>query len=220
MHPQDLLDVSEAITLQSILDHLDTALLLTTGRGNVIYMNAKAQKQIKSSNAVRLVGNRVQPTNPTAARAFAAALARVAATDPMATTPAAGVAIVLPDHMGTGVIANIVRVKPAVHTISERATHTAIFLYDPAAVPYFPGEAFAKLYGLTAAELRVLLELASGSPLQKIAADFGVALQTIKTHLKHIFQKTGVGRQSDLMRLVWRLSSITAVEENCRLVLA
>ena len=47
------------------------------------------------------------------------------------------------------------------------AASVAIFAQDPAEVPQMPGEAFARLYGLTGGELRVLLALAQGLARRK-----------------------------------------------------
>jgi DNA-binding CsgD family transcriptional regulator len=44
--------------------------------------------------------------------------------------------------------------------------------------------------------------LARGLSPQELAEAFGVGASTIKTHIKHIFAKTGVTRQGDLIRLM------------------
>jgi DNA-binding CsgD family transcriptional regulator len=87
----------------------------------------------------------------------------------------------------------------------------AIFIQDPSALPPFPGEAFAKLYGLTKAELRVVLAMRQDATSPRMAASFGIGLHTVRTHLKNIFQKTGTSRQADLMTLMLRASGLTAV---------
>jgi DNA-binding CsgD family transcriptional regulator len=59
----------------------------------------------------------------------------------------------------------------------------------------------AAAYGLTPAETRLLESLLAGRNLAETATSLGVALTTAKTHLDRIFQKTGVRRQAELMRL-------------------
>lgn len=58
------------------------------------------------------------------------------------------------------------------------------------------------LFDLTPSEARLTRALLTGSTLQKAAADFGVQLETTRKHLKSVFQKTGVNRQADLVRLI------------------
>ena len=77
----------------------------------------------------------------------------------------------------------------------------AIFVQDPIVVPPFPGEAFAKLYGLTGSELRVLLAMAPGLSVKEAADVLGIGETTVKTHLQHIYEKTGTSKQTALMHL-------------------
>ena len=67
----------------------------------------------------------------------------------------------------------------------------------------------AAAFGLTPAETKVLPSLFAGRMLAKTAATLGIAGSTAKTHLEHIFLKTGVTRQADLMRLWTGLISPT-----------
>lgn len=62
--------------------------------------------------------------------------------------------------------------------------------------------ALALHHRLTAAERRVLTQLAGGLGVADIATANGVSVHTVRTHLKHLFEKTGTGRQSDLIRLL------------------
>jgi DNA-binding CsgD family transcriptional regulator len=59
----------------------------------------------------------------------------------------------------------------------------------------------AAAFALTPAETRVLASLFAGRTLAETAASLGIAGTTAKTHLEHIFLKTGVTRQAELMRL-------------------
>ena len=81
------------------------------------------------------------------------------------------------------------------------AAMAAVFVQDPMVVPPFPGEAFAKLYGLTGSELRVLLAMAPGLSVKEAAEVLGVSETTAKTHLQHIYGKTGTSKQTELLHL-------------------
>ncbi len=58
------------------------------------------------------------------------------------------------------------------------------------------------LYGLSDAEARLTAALASGATVKEWAAHRGVSVETVRWQLKQVFAKTGVSRQSDLLRLV------------------
>lgn len=62
--------------------------------------------------------------------------------------------------------------------------------------------ALALHHRLTTAESLVLSQLAEGLGVADIALANGVTVHTVRTHLKHLFEKTGTGRQSDLIRLL------------------
>jgi DNA-binding CsgD family transcriptional regulator len=55
---------------------------------------------------------------------------------------------------------------------------------------------------LTPSELRVLLVIVEVGGVPEVAAALGVAVTTVKTHLRRLFEKTGATRQADLVKLV------------------
>jgi DNA-binding CsgD family transcriptional regulator len=72
---------------------------------------------------------------------------------------------------------------------------------DPVQAPLMPGEAFARLHGLTGGELRVLLALAEGQSGKEAAVALGIGEATLRSHLQRIFAKTGATRQAELLQL-------------------
>lgn len=65
--------------------------------------------------------------------------------------------------------------------------------------PILDAAALSELFGLTATEARVALALTEGNTLAQIARTFGVSRTTVAYHLRNIFQKTGVSRQTELV---------------------
>lgn len=65
-----------------------------------------------------------------------------------------------------------------------------------------PIGAVASLYGLSNSEVRVLYSLMETSGAAEVAAVLGISEATVRTHLRHLFDKTGTNRQADLVRLV------------------
>jgi len=47
--------------------------------------------------------------------------------------------------------------------------------------------------------------LAGAASLAEVAASLDVSIATVKTHLLHVFAKTGVSRQTDLIALMHRM---------------
>jgi DNA-binding CsgD family transcriptional regulator len=56
------------------------------------------------------------------------------------------------------------------------------------------------VYGLSAAQLRLVVEIVGGLALPAAAEKLGISLNTARTHLGRIFAKTGVNNQAALVR--------------------
>ena len=66
-------------------------------------------------------------------------------------------------------------------------------------------EAHLRLLGLTPAEARAALAAASGLTAAQIALDLGLTSNTVRSTLKLVYAKLGIGRRSDLGAMVARL---------------
>lgn len=58
------------------------------------------------------------------------------------------------------------------------------------------------LFDLTRVEARVAQELTRGLTIDDISKTLGVARETVRTHLKAVFRKTGMNRQQELVRML------------------
>jgi DNA-binding CsgD family transcriptional regulator len=185
--------------LRAALNALTVGVVLTRHDGQVLYMNAAARRQIRTGRALCLLNNRFSATDPSAARGLRAALACLSEDGenvPRFQT------LALPDREGAGVLATILPLDLQAQTPSTAIA--AIFIQDPAMKTRPPDKAFAALYCLTDAELRVIRALADGLTSRQVARALGLGLETVKTHLRRIFQKTGATRQADIIALISR----------------
>jgi DNA-binding CsgD family transcriptional regulator len=82
------------------------------------------------------------------------------------------------------------------------ASVAAVFVRKAALDGPSPIEALVSAYKLTPAELRVLLAIVEVGGIPEIAPMLGISEATVKTHLQHVFEKTGVNRQADLVKVV------------------
>lgn len=165
-------------------------------------MNRAAEDQIKSSNVLRILNGRLIPVSNSARAAMDATIA-VAITNETA-PPAGGTTLPLPGGDSAGLLATILPLdRGQRHAVTgPLGAAAAIFVQDPTVEPTYPGEAFAKLYGLTGAELRVLLAMAPGLGVKEAAVMLGIGEVTARTHLQHVFAKTGTSKQTELLNLL------------------
>ncbi len=200
----DALDIRalKSEMLERTLDALAAGVFLTARDGRIVYMNAAAEGQIRSGSAIRMVNNRLSPTDPAAASALSKAIDQAARDDVDMDMTAHSLAIPEPD--GRGYVASFLPVERGQRraAVAPFAASCAVFVQDPAQAPLMPGEAFARLHRLTGGELRVLLALAQGLGGKEAADMLGISEPTVRTHLQRIFAKTGTDRQAELLQLL------------------
>ncbi|HBB77316.1 MAG TPA: DNA-binding response regulator [Pseudomonas sp.] len=78
----------------------------------------------------------------------------------------------------------------------------ALFVCSAQSRPVPEVEALRLLFGLTRSEARVARLLAQGIRSEAVAEELGVSVATVNFHLRNLFQKTGVTRQSELVAQV------------------
>ena len=77
-----------------------------------------------------------------------------------------------------------------------------LFVNDPARDVAVRSDHLRDEFGLTRAEAALALEILAGQGLQVAAGRLQITLTTARTHLAHIFEKTGTRRQAEVVRLI------------------
>lgn len=83
-----------------------------------------------------------------------------------------------------------------------RGPECILLVEDPADSIDTAAEEFGALHRLSQAERRIVAWLAHGLTLEQIADHAGISINTVRTQSKHIFARTGLQRQIDLVRHV------------------
>lgn len=78
----------------------------------------------------------------------------------------------------------------------------ALFLRDPDAPAALAHDVARQLFDFTPAEAQLAIELLNGLSLDEAVAKQGILRNTGRAHLRSIFSKTGVSRQSELVRVL------------------
>jgi integral membrane sensor domain MASE1/DNA-binding NarL/FixJ family response regulator len=185
--------------LEATLNALSSAVYLTDRHGRIIHMNRAAERQVSASNAIRVENNHLVPVDRRARLTLARAIDQATADE--ADLPTSAFTLALPEQDKPGLIAAILPLAYSDRQNLCGNLTAAIFVQDPTAMAPSTGEAFAKLHGLTASELRVLLAMVPGLSVKEAAKMLGIGETTAKTHLQHIYSKTGTSKQTELMHL-------------------
>lgn len=92
-------------------------------------------------------------------------------------------------------------------TLHEGARHI-VFVTDPDQIRLPSPTQLQQQLGLTPAESRIALALAQGMTYRDAATQGQVTEETLRTHAKNIYTKTGVNQKAELTRLVVSLGSV------------
>ncbi|WP_313615559.1 helix-turn-helix transcriptional regulator [Agrobacterium sp.] len=85
---------------------------------------------------------------------------------------------------------------------------TLLILARPVGNVSLNAEWLKGLYDLSPTEAKIAAHLSEGRSLDKIASQTGTAKETVRTHVKHLLQKTGFARQIDFVRAAGSLAVI------------
>ncbi|WP_179401140.1 helix-turn-helix transcriptional regulator [Burkholderia guangdongensis] len=108
----------------------------------------------------------------------------------------------------TRITAMVTPVHEATEGIDAQTT-AVVFASDPDDGLCTPEELLCKVYGLTPHQARLAGWLMRGEDLKAYAQAHEVAYDTARSHLKQVFAKTGVNRQSDLIRVLLTSPALT-----------
>ena len=98
-----------------------------------------------------------------------------------------------------------------VTSVSESASQrrgAVVSCYEPDRELDTDGDTLIQLYGLTHAETALALELLRGHRLDQVAKRLSLSMNTVRSHLKRVFQKTETHSQASLIRLLLTGSSM------------
>lgn len=192
----------EAATFADILDGLNAGLFLIDANGRIVHSNTAANDILASGDFLRSTCGRLVAGDAQVDQTLRDIVA--AAGNGAAETGTRGVALPLIAHDGERYVAHVL---PLMSGERRRvgAAYTAVaalFVRKAVLACPSPPEVIGRAYRLTPAELRVLLAIVEIGGVPEVAAALGVADTTIKTHLRRLFEKTGTGRQAELVKLV------------------
>ena len=201
----DILDMKkiEADTLAATLDTFVVGVVIVGEAGRILHANKVAQRMLSARDPIAAVDGILSVRNTAANEELAAAIHLTRGHEAEIGSRALGVPLrcvepsvahVLPLALGNVCTRLMPQATAAVFI--TRAEHGA-----PADV-----RPLARNYDLTPAEIRLLEQLTRNATLADAAKALRISQETARTHLAHIFSKTGVTRQAELLALVDRLS--------------
>lgn len=193
---------SERDLYAGAVNQLSVGTLILDADSKVLDMNRQAEKILALEDGIRVINEHLDLSTPSKTAELRDHIKTVLSTEHK---DRAGFAQAIRVERPSGALDFSLMVKPvpAAHWLEGKAIPAvAIFVADPAGEVDAVAETLAILFGLTPTEATVSLLLANGLSLDEAAEDMGVARNTVRAHLRSIFSKTGVSKQTQLVRLV------------------
>lgn len=193
---------AEATAFAEILDDLSFGLFLVDSRGLLVHANAAGNEILAAGDLLRSTAGRFGAVDAQVDQALRETVAAAGLGDSVVGTK--GIALPLTAHNDDRYVAHVLPLTCGARRCAgaSYAATAAVFVRKAAMEYPSPAEVIGKTYDLTPAELRVLFGIVQIGGVPEVAAALGVADATIKTHVSRLFEKTGTGRQADLVRLV------------------
>jgi DNA-binding CsgD family transcriptional regulator/PAS domain-containing protein len=189
-----------------ILDLMPNAALLLDGRGCITQTNKAAEALLRRSDGIAFdrdgsieLVSALPGERQALSRALRGALEVAAGADVMVPPP---VRVSRPSGAAPLLVVAVPLPRPSfVFWELVAPARVLVVIVDPVARSRATSSAIQAAYGLTAAEARVALLLASGVTGAQMPGLLGVTAATVKTQLKRCFEKTGTHSQAELSRL-------------------
>jgi DNA-binding CsgD family transcriptional regulator len=196
------LQTTRAATFADTLDGISAGMLLVDARGGIVHANASGHAMLAEGSVLRAAGGKLAANDADAEGALYEVIVEAGSGD--AAVGIKGIAVPLPTSAGERYVAHVLPLTSGARRTAgtSYAAVAALFVHKAALDKPAPPEAIAKTFQLTPSELRVLLGIVEVGGAPEVAEALGIAETTVKFHLKHLFEKTGAGRQADLVKLV------------------
>jgi DNA-binding CsgD family transcriptional regulator len=98
-------------------------------------------------------------------------------------------------------VGHVIPIRGVIRDIFVRCA--GVLVMTPVTLPQAPPvELIQSLFDLTPAEARVARNLAAGETVEKIASNGGVSLNTVRTQVRGVLEKTGCRRQAAVIALL------------------
>ncbi len=189
--------------LDAAIRALGYAIIVVTAESHIAYANPAAEELLRSADGLQARAGRLEAaaasTDIALQRSIHHALT-VGNDQPLGSS----LLCARPSGHHPYVI-EILPADPAATSVPGR--HAIVVVADPEHESETAPALLRRHYGLTAGETEIAVMVLNGGGVKAIAERMSLSQATVKTHLQHVFDKTGTHRQADLIRLLLTLRS-------------
>lgn len=206
MHIHSLLDrvESERTFYANVVERMLIGTVILNEKGAMMNISPATQKILDLNDGISIVAGTLQAHYVQENRELQRMIGKVLSTsneDEEVSLPTNVLSITRPS--GRARLSVLIRQIPLGATSSgAHQPRIAVFIRDPESPLETPRDIIRQLFGFTSAEASLALLLANGLSLDEAALKLGISINTVRTQLRSIFEKTGVTRQTALVRVL------------------
>lgn len=191
---------SKSAALGEVLERLSSAVLFVDRGGRLVHANEAAARTLAVSDVLNWSGGKPRPRDERAAAHLDAILA--SARRGQVPPGCCALSVLHRTQNGERMTVQILPLSAGGRRHLTGPCAAAIIVSQQTWDLPQRLQSAARLYAFTPAEARVVGELLNGCTVSGAARALGIKEATVKTHLQHVFDKTGTRRQVDLAQRV------------------
>ncbi|MCP3379753.1 MULTISPECIES: helix-turn-helix transcriptional regulator [unclassified Bradyrhizobium] len=195
----------EAATFSATVEALTAGVVLVDEDSKIVHSNAVATAMLAAGDPILTRHGRIAVQSTATTTSLQSAIAQAAKDEAALGQKGIGIPILRPS--GDPLVIHVMPLRrgPVRARLAQRAA-AAVFVASASGPPQMSHVALNQLYDLTPAEIRIFELICEGHTRDAISGLLGVSVATVKSHLLHVFEKTGCRRQVDLVRLAKSLT--------------
>jgi DNA-binding CsgD family transcriptional regulator/PAS domain-containing protein len=195
---------SERDLYAGAVDQMAVGTIILDEEGKVLQTNQVAERLLRDKDGLKRVDGGLQVGNARDNQEFRR-LVKQALLSQKSSNPSVVEALRVQRPSGRADLGIIVRSIPLPQwNEGKQCPSVAIFISDPEQESSAPQEIVRALFDLTPAETQLAMLLANGLTLDEASDELNISRNTARAHLRSTFSKTGVTRQTMLVRLILR----------------
>lgn len=191
-----------AVALEA-LDLLSIGVAVTSASGHVLTANRTAQELLQAHDGLDLTSSGVLRTLTGSGPELTEFVKRALKTEYMGESGSGDAVLAVQRPSGKTALTLLVR------PVEKRSTNgtsmepaALVFILDPGLPVEARESEMNDLFGLTSSEARLANLLMEGKTLDECCHELSIRKSTGRTHLKHLFEKVGVKRQTELIAVL------------------
>lgn len=190
---------------RDLMDRIATGIMIVAETGKLVFANAAADRMLSQGKNIAARVGMLSPTSLPHKVGFEEAIAR-ACSGVDSDLGLRGNGIPLPGTDGSAAVCYVLPLGKSDRRRALGPGMAAVFVSTNAHGIPPAVEVLSSLSGLTTREARIALMIADGSTANEAAASLGISINTVRTHIANVFEKTGVNSQQGLIKFVSGLS--------------